>query len=444
MFKKSINFLKNLFTKNLVFYNHPSVMQDSPLWDYMNPLLNKNTIAEEVHLTIAQQARAIYSSVGVVQGCIETLKSEILGEKGLLIDLHTGNHELDDTVEKRFALWAKNVGHNKTFYKIQHEIMHKYYVDGEVFVVLRDIDNVLVLTILDTFRLSHYCDEKKKIWYGIQYDEFDTPEYYYFTKNEPQPENIYDPANTIKIEANAVIHFKNGDYRRGISFLAGCIDMSYDSLNLVKEEIRRGLISSQFVGFMKTPAGVSCYPMGTEEISSGFGVGKNGTIRKTEKKEDPKGYGITPGTLPVLPAGMEPVFTSPAEPPRIVDFLNCYFYHLGGALGLTYPTVTGDLSEVNYSSIRAGSLKERRLFGVKQTFLIEEVLSPIFETWVNHPSNYGNNKLDLVREKILLNYSFKTPTWQHVDPVKEANSAKIQLEQGIVTLQRFSKTKVKT
>lgn len=423
------------------FYNFPSLTNDSKTFKY-DGLISKYKNPDLVHLEIAQQARSIVTSIGVLQGCVETLKSEILGERGLILDLNTTNHELNDIVEKRFANWCIDVGNNKTFYKFQHEVLHHYLVDGEVFVYLRNEENKFSLQVLDTFRLSQIVKEKKNIYYGIQFDKLGTPINYFFQKAPIVQTLPLNEADLIKIPAENIIHFKYGTNVRGLSHFASVIDLSYDARNLTKEQIKRGILSSEFIGYMKTPLG---YDPSCGEYNKGLYqdpvTGEIGS--KPVDDLEKEGYGIEPGTLPVLPAGFEPHIESPVEPPDLHKYLMNYYYNASSALGLTYPTFTGDLSEVNYSSIRAGSLKERRLFGVKQTFLIDEVLSKVFITWLKHPSNYGGVKANTAVANIIENFSFKRPTWQHVDPVKEANAMKIQLEQGLLTLTELLKNRGK-
>lgn len=449
MLKESWDFVKSLFTNSInltpqspkgkYFYKFESFFNDSKTFDSSGYITKYNN-ADEIHLEVARKARGIYNSVGIISGAIITLKSEILGERGLLIDVNTENQEVNDLVEKRFTRWSKNVGYGKSLYRLQHELLHHYFIDGEVFIYLkRDGDN-LVLTLLDTFRLVQHTDEKKNIFFGIKYDSLGNPEYYYFTNRYEDSMYVYDLENTVKIPAEDIIHFKNGHTRRGLSFLTPCIDLAYDSNRLLFAEIRRGITSSQIIGFMKTPA---ILDTNCGAYNNSLNYTDDGKLIRGGATEDKEEYTIEANTLAVLPGGAEPHFASPTEPADLPNFMNSFFYYLGGCLGLTYPTLTGDLSKVNYSSIRAGSLRERRYYGVIQEFLDTEILSVIFEAWMKHPANYGKSRLSRVTEDILDNYTFKKPTWLHVDPVKEANSIKVQLEQGITTLSEVLKNRGK-
>ena len=71
--------------------------------------------------------------------------------------------------------------------------------------------------------------------------------------------------------------------------------------------------------------------------------------------------GLEPGTLQILEPGEDIKFSDPADVGgSYSEFLRTQFRAVAAAIGITYEQLTGDLTGVNYSSIRAGLLEFRR------------------------------------------------------------------------------------
>ena len=71
--------------------------------------------------------------------------------------------------------------------------------------------------------------------------------------------------------------------------------------------------------------------------------------------------GLEPGTMQILEPGEDVKFSQPADVgASYAEFLRMQFRAVAAAMGITYEMLTGDLTQVNYSSIRAGLLEFRR------------------------------------------------------------------------------------
>ena len=67
-----------------------------------------------------------------------------------------------------------------------------------------------------------------------------------------------------------------------------------------------------------------------------------------------------PGMIEYLPPGRDVKFGQPATAAGYGEYMRVQLHAVAAAVGLTYELLTGDLSQVNYSSIRAGLLEFRR------------------------------------------------------------------------------------
>jgi len=56
---------------------------------------------------------------------------------------------------------------------------------------------------------------------------------------------------------------------------------------------------------------------------------------------------------------------------------------VAAAMGVTYEQLTGDLTQVNYSSIRAGLLEfRRRVEAVQHGVIVHQLCRPIWQAWM--------------------------------------------------------------
>lgn len=144
---------------------------------------------------------------------------------------------------------------------------------------------------------------------------------------------------------------------------------------------------------------------------------------------------LEPGTYPILPKGMKIHYSEPADVGQNYEIYNKQQLRqmTRGIPGMTYEQFTGDLSGVNYSSIRAGNLAARRII----SFLQKEVI--IFQFCQNTAAAfmdaavlsgalkirdyYGN------REKYL-KINWRPDGWPWVDPLKDQLAEQMAVRNG--------------
>jgi len=113
---------------------------------------------------------------------------------------------------------------------------------------------------------------------------------------------------------------------------------------------------------------------------------------------------------------------------------------IAGLLGITYEMLTGDLTQVNYSSIRAGMINHRRFIGQ----LRDIVLGPAFNRilgWfidayqlktVTELPGYFDNPYSY------LNPQWIWPEWEEIDPLKAAKALVLEVDNHIKSLEEVS------
>ena len=67
-----------------------------------------------------------------------------------------------------------------------------------------------------------------------------------------------------------------------------------------------------------------------------------------------------PGMIEYLEPGRDVKFAAPSASGGYAEYMRMQLHAIAAGVGLTYELLTGDLSQVNYSSIRAGLIEFRR------------------------------------------------------------------------------------
>jgi lambda family phage portal protein len=100
-------------------------------------------------------------------------------------------------------------------------------------------------------------------------------------------------------------------------------------------------------------------------------------------------------------------------------------------LGVSYASLSGDLSQVNFSSIRAGVLPEQDFWMDVQEWLKDRFYSVVYRDWVEQAVLHktiriGATPLKLERIDQYEQAKYNGRRWKYVDPIKEVNAERLQ------------------
>lgn len=201
---------------------------------------------------------------------------------------------------------------------------------------------------------------------------------------------------------------------RGLSWLAPVllrvhgVDV-YEDAQLVRQKI-----AALFAGFLVDPNG----------DAAGFSGTQTGSILET---------GLEPGTLKTLPPGYDIRFSEPAEVGDGADFLKVQLRAIAAGLGVTYEQLTGDLTGVNYSSIRAGLIEfRRRVDTVRWNMLVPQLCRPTWERFIRSLVIAGKIPAGSFERTPAhwLGADWHPPGWDWVDPLKDIEAERQAVEAG--------------
>jgi len=147
--------------------------------------------------------------------------------------------------------------------------------------------------------------------------------------------------------------------------------------------------------------------------------------------------GLEPGTMQVLPPGEDVKFSDPADVGSAYgEFLRTQFRAVAVAAGITYEQLTGDLSGVNYSSIRAGLLEfRRRCEMIQHGVIVHQLCRPVWRAWMTQAvlagaltaPGFGDRPAPWLKVKWI------AQGWQWVDPEKEFKAMVLAIRAGLMS-----------
>jgi len=121
----------------------------------------------------------------------------------------------------------------------------------------------------------------------------------------------------------------------------------------------------------------------------------------------------------------------PAYPHEQYDaFHKARVRRIAAGVNMSYHALANDLTEVNFSSIRAGLLEDREYYKALQTWWIYDWESPVFMAWLEWSLMAGNIKnpatgfaLPFSKLEKFQMHKFRPRRWPWVDPVKDVQAS---------------------
>lgn len=235
-----------------------------------------------------------------------------------------------------------------TFYGIQQLAMKSTFVDGEILLRRRPrlVKDGLTLPLqiqileadfLDTAQNNFTSLAGGPLIQGIEFDKLGRRAAYWLFAQHPGSGRSFTPST--RVSAEDVIHHyytERPGQSRGISWLAQSILSMKDLDEYEDAELMKQKIAACFAAFV------------TDNDGFGTNIGK-------KDEEDPLVDELEPGMIHQLAPGKEitslspPTLTSDALPTRTLR-------KVAAGLNVTYEELTGDFSQVNYSSARMARL----------------------------------------------------------------------------------------
>lgn len=404
---------------------------------WKSSLENINQKISEQLNTLKARARDAQQNDAVVNSYLSTCIKNTIGSEGIQLKMKaTDNGGTLDTyanqiIEKAWLEFSKSptVSDDLSLKDVLKLIHQQERLDGEAIVIMHEgIGNAwnFGIEIIDSTYLdatyNEVLDSGNKIICGIELNSWGKPVNYYF-KTPPSTLSAYALDNTDrkKIPARNVLHLYT---------------------KLIPSAVRGVPPIAPVLGDIKT---LNDY-IEAELMAAKLGAAKMGWIVDGENApyvpdSDTNGDAIDvvePGTIGHLQAGQQFQSFLPEHPTtQFPEFVKMILKRVSACLGLSYNTLINDFSDANYSNMRAASLSDRETFKVMQDELIETILQPMFERFLFIQLANKNINLPVTKFDEFKAANWIPRRWDWVDPLKDIQASKVELELGLTSKARI-------
>lgn len=156
-----------------------------------------------------------------------------------------------------------------------------------------------------------------------------------------------------------------------------------------------------------------------------------GDLAPFDQATNPNFPGLSPGAAMIAPNGYTPTVVDPPSSAEPVAFLRAMLRSAAAGAGLPYEALTGDLSQVNYSSAKLGfSEFRRRVNAYQKNILVPQVLDPLWKRFVALEILAG--RLDVpADDEAVYRGEFIFRAWESLDPKGETEAEILAIDAGI-------------
>ena len=341
------------------------------------------------------------------------------------------NAAVRKTLNDAFAIWASECDSDgrTDFYGLQALAFSAMVEAGECFVRRRDrryVDPYTVPMQLQLLESEHVPIIKNefpvtgnRVVMGIELSNLGRVVAYHVHPEHPDDFGFTRSLQTTRISANEMLHvfrpLRPGQ-RRGTTWLTQAIVKLRDLDKYDDAELVRKKMASMVLWWLTEP-------------------NPDDPMLQTEE-QDEEGIDqmrLEPGSVFRTKPGEKPEMSDPAVSEGYSDYIRVQLRQVAAAMGITYEMLTGDLSGVNYSSIRAGLIEfRRRCEMIQWSVFIHQFCAPTWEWFLRAAALAGIIDASDLRANYrdYQNVNWHTPRWQWVDPEKDVKAEKLQVDAG--------------
>ena len=258
---------------------------------------------------------------------------------------------------------------------------------------------------------------------GVEIDRFHRPVAYHLLTAHPGDNEYTSSLATrrTRISADKILHIflpERAQQTRGVPWMSAAV-APLKQLNGMREAILiNERISASKMGFFTTPSGDDFVGDDVENTYTPIIEAEPGTFHQLGPGVDFKSFDPT------------------SNANTFADFERAILRGIASALGVSYASISNDLTATSYSSIRQGALEDRDFYKVLHDFMIEHFVQPIFRAWLMAAMESGSVPIPPTRfDKFADNVEYRGRGFAWVDPQREMNAAVIGLNSGILSMQ---------
>ena len=372
--------------------------------------------------TLRNRSRQLVRDNSYARRIIKVVPNNVIGTGIVPTPRHT-NANINKKVKAIWKEWAGKTACDfegmHTIYGLQKLVMRCAIEGGECVVLKRRHKDgiipfqlqVLEGDFIDTNKNSIQMDKGGYIVNGIEYDTDGRRIALWLFTNHPGDSYIFGADyKSRRIPLTDCIHIyqvERAGQQRGVPLMvSGMLKMKdfdeYEDAQLLKQKI------------------AACF--------AAFVIDNADSVLKSEVASEADMYErIEPGIVQELPNGKDIKFANPPSTEGYGEYTKQVKQAIAAGVGITYEAMTGDYSNVNFSSGRMGWIEmQREVEDWQWNTFVPQFCDKIWDWFVE-----GLNMTGAVRGTVEVDWT--TPRRMMIDPVKETNAKISQIEAGLVS-----------
>lgn len=378
-------------------------------------------------ITLRNRSRDLRRNNPYAARAIQGITNNTIGH-GIETQFRTAGKDLgaNNPVQIMWDAWtqSKDIDYDgrHDIYGLQRLIMDAVVESGEVLIRKRynaanDFPlqfQVLESDFLDITKNYPIEPNGNHVIQGIEFDPQGRRVAYHLYEAHPggyDPQYYVTTLKSTRVPAEEVYHIYRQErpgQARGVPWLAPVIMRLKDLDDYEDAHLLRQKIAACFTAFVRDISG---------EV-----VDENESDQDMALSER-----LEPGLIEHLPNGKTIEFTTPPPVTNYKEYLTVLLHGIAAGVGATYEVLTGDLSQVNFSSARMGWLEfQRNIQTWRDGIIIPCFLDPIVEDFKNTAMILGEDPTRLEAQHV-------PPKREMIDPTKEIPATILALRGGLTT-----------
>lgn len=351
---------------------------------------------------------------------------------GILPRADTGDRAVDKEVDALFTAWAKRCNRNgrADFFAVQAQLARSRAEAGEGLAIMlpltmpemrrRGLPVPLALQVIEPDHLDETYDlddSARRIRQGIEVDAGGAPLAYWLRPNHPGETDgvMARLAMFDRYDARDVLHVFEAErpgQLRGVPDLASVMTRMRALDELEDAALEREKVQACLAAFVTSQASPGRGPLEGIEATTG----------------DPL-KSFSPGMIERLLPGEDVKFAMPSGVGGFSETARHQLHAIAAGFGLTYDLLTGDLSQANYSSLRAGRLAFKRRLEQAQWLMLVPAFERVWDRFIAAAIQVG--ALDPRAGGYPAKWA--PPRFEMVDPVKDTLALNTMVRSGFLT-----------
>lgn len=411
--------------------------------------------------TLRERSRDLYMGGSLPRSALNTIVDNVTGP-GLMLDSKIDHvalgisreraDELERQCEREFRLWADNedctLDRSLNFSGAQSLVLLSALMNGDVFVapVLKEREGRaydLRLNIIEADLISTPFDKRqdRRITEGIESDASGAPVAYYVCNQYPRSGSLLGRewkrvsafgADTGRRNMLHIMAHERPGQKRGVPLLAPVIADLKQLTRYSEAELTAAVISAYFTVFVESDT--PDQPFQSQFSPDGSNLPPGESI-----DEGGSNIELAPGAIISLGEGESAKFADPSRPNTAYEgFVTAFTRQIGAAVGVPFEVLTKHFQS-SYSASRGALLEAEKTFRrIRSQLLIGQFCTPVYEEFLAEAVATGRIVMPGFFTDPAARAAWSGSKWYGIaagqlDPLKEANAAKVRVEEGFST-----------